>query len=132
MSIWVSLPIIGHPGPMDAFEERRGDVRSYATGWSNHYPDHTVEHDSRIDLALIPVWCVPGHRESTSTTLVGPWLRLGVDTRTHDFHDPTGPTSPVYVSVVMDEEAVRALRDDLTDWLHRPKAHPATPTEAQT
>lgn len=59
MSIWCSLPNIGFD---DEVDESVGQVRSYASGWSNHYPttDGTVERDATLDLAYIPAWCAGG------------------------------------------------------------------------
>lgn len=134
MSIWCSRPHIGYDPYPDEPQPAGGQVRSYATGWSNHYPttDGTVEQPASIDTAHIAPWCVPGHeRRSESATLddesVGPWLRLAVDTAVHNPRNPSTVTGHTSAEVVLDEAAVRALVDDLTDWLNTPKVHPATP-----
>lgn len=124
MSIWCSWEDIGY----DTFtgEWVRGEVRSYATGFSNHYPttDGTYEQPSSVGIATIPVWCVPGHREEMDKT-VGPWVRLDVWTADHSFTDG-GQFTGRYdtASVVMDETAARSLAADLLAWADREKAHP--------
>lgn len=123
MSIWCSGRVIGHDPAWIDDDEQVGDVRSYAGGWSNHYPDQTVEQPANIDTAHIPVWCVPGHRGEVDR-VIGPWLRLCVQSWEHDFRNPTETVGQVNAAVVLDEAAVRALVDDLTDWLARPKAYP--------
>ena len=123
MSIWVSHEIVGHDVYPDGHEIRGGQVRSYCEGWSNHYPTTDVEGEASIDLASIPVWCVPGHHDEFSDDR-GPWLRLGIHTEpgTWETERSSGPLSDRVV--VMDEDAVRCLVDDLTAWLNTPKAHP--------
>jgi len=126
MSIWASLPNIGH----DEFEdESRGIVVSYVDGWSNHYPspDEGPEHPSSIDLATMPPWCVPGWSEHDGDDMsCGPWLRLCVHGWLHDWHNPRdGEVTEESASVVMDEAAARELHQQLSDWLARPKVHPA-------
>lgn len=146
MSIWCSWPAVGQE-PFDPAEPNRGgDVRTYAEGWSNHFPttDGTAELPACIDLADIAPWCVPGHGQELIDGAwtcpgcgadhdhpeTGPWLRLGVTSMasrhwwTQDGkpgpHD--GPGLDTFV--VMDEGAARQLRDDLTEWLERPKVQP--------
>lgn len=154
MSIWCSWPHIGtDPTVMydagdgifevdlgdgeqargrEPVEQRpeRGNVLSYAEGWSNHYPDLTgeAERPAVIALASMPEWCVPGCDESGDYEITGPWLRLDVAApETLSFWTKDGERPTVEnrgALVVLDEEAVRSLRDDLTDWLDRPKAYP--------
>lgn len=113
MSIWQTWDVAGGDGP--------GDVRSYATGWSNHFPDDQVEQPSSVMLGTIPSWCVPGHEDEYSDAL-GEWLQLTVIGWKHDFHNPgTKPTEREVASVSMDQLAVKALRDELTRWLDTPK-----------
>jgi hypothetical protein len=130
MSIWCSHEPIG----FDDFPPRRwkrprgGQVRSYATGWSNHYPttDDTVEQRAMIDLASIAPWCVPGHEQHDGRDLAtGPWIRLSVHSRRHAHFDPATAIGPEHADVVMDEPAVRELVRQLTEWLDRPKVKPA-------
>lgn len=134
MSIWCSNETIGWEE--DGWEDvdgkpieptrNGGEVRSYANGWSNHYPtsDDTVEQRAHIDLATIPVWCVPGHDDESDYERVGEWLRLSVSTVEHNWSDPSNikKTTPVQVDVVMDEAATRLLVEQLSEWLARPKA----------
>jgi hypothetical protein len=130
MSIWCSRPHIGFD---DFWEPNRkrpagGQVRSYATGWSNHYPttDDTVEQRAMVDTAHIAPWCVPGHDgDYENERRVGPWLRLGVHGRAQDYRGRELILGGhVDLSVVLDENAVRALVADLQDWLDTPKARP--------
>lgn len=128
MSIWCSHDTIG----FDDSEPPSGQVRSYATGWSNHYPTTTgdVEQEASVEIAHIAPWCVPGHRdigdEWDGTGFVyGDWLRLDIYSQQHDFHSGGKPTgAPLSASVVMDETAVRELRDQLTSWLDAKKVRP--------
>ena len=110
----------------------RGNVISYADGFSNHYPDLTGSHErpAIIALAHIAPWCVPGHREDDEFRYeVGPWLRLEVVAPetlsfwTEDSDEPTVERRDA--SIILDEQAVRSLRDDLTAWLKRDKVRPA-------
>lgn len=114
------IPVVHH--------KERGDVRAYCDGWSNHYPTHGFDDPvATVSLAHIPVWCVPGRDEESEE--VAPWVRLTVDSAgaltwwTDDPADRPAP-APVHASVVLDEDAARALRDDLDEWLAQPKAHP--------
>lgn len=136
MSIWCSWEHIGtHPTdgkwktpegePVPPEGAVRGNVLSYADGFSNHYPDLTGENErpACIELAHIAPWCTPGHSEpDVDYDAVGGWLRLEVACpevvnywEKDDDGDPT--IKPEGATVVLDEEAVRALRDDLTAWL---------------
>lgn len=104
-----------------------GEVRSYADGFSNHYPtaDDTVERRATIDTASIPSWCVPGNRTSDDDTAVGPWLRLGVASVRHTTTvEPAFAVADMAAAVVLDEAAATALRDELSAWLATPKIHP--------
>ena len=133
MSIWSSADYIGtiHREPA-----QRGHVLTYAKGFSNHYPDHTGAHERPASLAVadIPEWCVPGHEHTyadfdSTDDSTGPWLRLDVNAHESLNHwvkdDHGNPTvEHINASVVLDEAAARALRDDLDAWLERPKIHP--------
>lgn len=128
MSIWCSQQTIGH----DEFEDGPGVVLTYALGFSNHYPDTSGECElpASIDLATIPRWCVPGHYDDYEEDEVGPWLRLSVHApRAFDWYGPAEDrkrnAGPIDADVVLDEEAARALRDQLTEWLDAPKVRPA-------
>lgn len=133
MSIWCSGSVIGHDVDADAEGEQRGEVWSYATGWSNHYPDRKVEQPSTICVATIPVWCVPGHWDEEEFETVGEWLRLDVHTAEHDYKSGGQPTSRYnFESVVLDEEAARSLAADLLAWADRPKAKAIAPVSSHS
>lgn len=123
MSIWASWLTIGH----DDHESAGGVVLTYASGFSNHYPDTTASHElpASVDLAHIPPWCVPGHGDHECDAHVGDWLRLSVHApRAFDFWGPNGQrrnAGPVNADVVLDEAAARVLRDQLDEWLALPK-----------
>ena len=126
MSIWCSYPEIG----FDLFRKRprklgKGQVRGYASGWSNHYPNLQVEKPAAIDLACIAPHCVPGHEDHDGMDRdVGPWLRLGLTAARHNFHNPREIIGEDEATVVMDEAAVRELVEALTYWLDKPKVRP--------
>lgn len=110
MSIWSSRISIGE----DQDYRPDGHVRHF--GSSHSYPPSDWV-PAGIDLAEIPRWCVPGHEGEDSfdgPTAIGPWLRLDVDPYTD-------------ASIVVDEVAVRQLRDQLTDWLNADKVYPVAP-----
>lgn len=126
MSIWCSLPAIGfddYPDP-DEPQPQGGQVRSYASGWSNHYPttDNKAEREASIDLATIPAWCAGGSDDDFTSR--GPWIRLGVRSHTHDFYAPSQVLGEEHTSVVLDEGAARELVAQLTEWLAQPKVQP--------
>lgn len=150
MSIWCSWDHIG-TDPTVMFRVKRdgsrgrrikprperGNVLSYAVGFSNHYPDLTGSHErpAVVALADIAPWCVPGHDagecpcgEHHDHPDTGPWLRLEVAApETLSFWRRDGRKPEVLseeATVVLDEAAARALRDDLTAWLDRPKVRP--------
>jgi hypothetical protein len=108
----------------------RGNVLSYANGFSNHYPDLTgeAERPAVIALATMPHWCVPGVEEGAyDYDSAGPWLRMEVAAPevVSFWSADKGEVSSEGATVLLDEEAVQSLRDDLTAWLDRPKARPA-------
>lgn len=122
VSIWCSWEPVGH----EDGDKRGGDVRSYAQGWSNHYPttDGQVEKPCHVGIAHIPTWCVPGHRDADSAEddPLGPWVRLDVVTYDHERGKPVG--GPWAHSVVMDEGAARQLAADLLAWADMEKVQP--------
>lgn len=159
MSIWCSWPHIGtdptvmydagggcYEVDLDGTQARgrtpveqaaeRGNVLSYAEGWSNHYPtlDGKAERPAALALASMPHWCVPGVAEGDHDyESAGPWLRVEVAApETLNFWRKDGDGNPAVetqgATVVLDEEAVRSLVDDLTTWLDRPKARPVSVT----
>ncbi len=129
MSIWSPWGAIGYDLTRKPPRKMRGQVRSFATGWSNHYPNAQVEAPAQLDLATLPSRTDLGHEDDTDDDAAGPWLRLGMlapDARSWWRRDDNGEPvrAPVDATVVLDEEAARALRDDLTEWLDMPKARP--------
>lgn len=159
MSIWCSWPHIG-TDPSDLYDlgdglvqvdigvgkprgrklpkiAERGNVLSYAEGFSNHHPDLTGTHErpAIIAVAHIAPWCVPGHDQYGDGYAcrgcgvqhddeVGPWLRLEVFApEALDFWEKDDDGNPAVTaqeaSVVLDRAAVEALRDDLDAWLAR-------------
>ena len=123
MSIWCSLPSIGFDENTDDPQPLGGQVRSYASGWSNHYPttDNTVEREAFINLATIPAWCAGGADDDFDSR--GPWIRLGVVAPEHNYLKPAEIIGEDQATVVLDEGAVRQLVGQLNDWLARPKVH---------
>lgn len=143
MSIWCSgtehigtdphdwLEPDGTPIPKVA---QRGIVLSYAEGFSNHFPDETGTHErpAVVALADIAPWCVPGHDEDCGPCGrrhdypdTGPWLRLEVEApETLNYWAKDAEGNPAVerdgATVILDREAAKALRDDLTEWLDRP------------
>lgn len=146
MSIWCSWREIGYdiePPDEAGFEfvylgdrpdpnvPEGGEVRSYAVGYSNHYPTRDGEYEQRanVGLAHCPVWCVPGHGDDFDDEVIGEWVRLDVYTAEHDFNKGGKPTGRYdLASVVMDEAAARALAADLLEWADRTKAYPIQAT----
>ena len=128
MSIWCSGPLIGRD-PHEVDPDVHVQVRSYANGWSNHYPntDGVVERDACIDVAVIPAWCVGG--EVDDYEAAGPWLRLGLRSWQHDWSHPADVVGKMSASVVLDEAAVRALAGQLSEWLERPKVLPVVSSQ---
>lgn len=138
MSIWASYGPIGWepqseqstdgvhwhtvPGRME-----RGTVVAYRQGWSNHYPGQ--DPGATVGVAHIPAWCVPGHKDadgSDECDVVGPWLRLDIDSPDAKAYGAGGVehSAPVHGSAVLDEAAARSLRDDIDAWLRRGKVQP--------
>lgn len=117
MSIWCS------------WDEIAGRVRAYAAGWSNHYPAD-ADPPGTVAVAHIAPWCVPGAGDDVDWPQVGDWLRLDVDAPgalswwSTDGGDELPALTPVHASIVLDVDAVRALRDDLTRWLECEHLHP--------
>lgn len=108
-----------------------GEIRSYAEGWSNHYPnpaDH-VEMPAGISLAHIAPFCVPGNDEADEGDGVGPWLRLGIESPlavTLWGRAKKGDTvpDPQHAAVILDDAAARALVRELRRWIKSPKVNP--------
>lgn len=104
-------------------EDFDGSVRTYADGWSNHYPTDDVEKPAAVSLSEIPPWCVPGHREAFENPTddveqpedPGPWLRMGLFTQSRR-RDDGGPAIPDGATVVINPDAARELGKALTAW----------------
>jgi hypothetical protein len=146
MSIWCSWPWVGHD-PFDGEAPRGGEVRTYAQGFSNHYPDTSGSHElpATIDLAHVAPWCVTGHdsgeapewrcsgcdeSHESNERQVGAWLRLGIAAAAGlNFWAKDAEGNPtrerVDAEVVLDERAVLRLYHDLGDWLMLPKVRSA-------
>lgn len=66
-----------------------------------------------LDTAHIPEWCgVDAGLDDESTWRPVPYFRLAVTG-----YDEDAPGEESHATVVLDEALVRALRDDLTNWL---------------
>lgn len=148
MSIWCSHDHIGtdpnawidaDTGKPIPRAPHRGNVLSYAEGFSNHHPDLTGTHErpAGIATASIAPWCVPGHDEDCQTCKrshyggdeVGPWLRIEVAApESLNFWTPSQEpeVEEQGATVVLDVEAVTALRDDLDRWLDQRHLYPST------
>lgn len=143
MSIWCTGERIGYEprglavdgeAPPKMKSLRNGQVRSYATGFSNHYPTTTGDYEqpAAVALATIAPWCVPGHDEPCTCKAgahdwpeVGPWLRLELLSHEHIWEEGGKPSGRIEgADVVLDEAAVTTLRDRLTEWLDQPKVQP--------
>jgi len=110
VSIWASTVTVGR----DVFGSEAPDgVIGYAEGWSNHYPDRVVEKPACVDLAEIPAWCVPGHRDDYSDTATGTWVRMSVNVWNDQYGRPMCATG---ATVNLDPEAARALGKALIEW----------------
>lgn len=123
MSIWASRGWVGGGDGYD--EQQHGVVVAYADGASGRYPQ-TDDPRAMVDFAHIPSWCVPGHAGADRDDRcddVGPWLRLGMYAARRWIAGQWVPVTQ-YADVVLDEDAVRLLRDGLTAWLERGKVRP--------
>jgi hypothetical protein len=143
MSIWASEDVAGE----DEHGKLDGSVVSYIEGWSNHYPGHfpppedkrrnalndlNEETPAAIGTAWLPAWCVPSDRERDLEwetnhdvdTHLGPWLRLDVTMSTVSIWAGVEIGKRDMHSICLNEVAVRALRDNLNEWLQREKVYP--------
>lgn len=125
MSIYGSGPIIG-PDPDEPGAWTGTPPLTYIA--SHIYPDPEQHRPVSIDTASIPHWCIPGHdgegpgAECAAAGCdadadgyasgLAPWLRLGL------LHVGDN-TIEGLATVVLSTDAVRALRDELDDWLAR-------------
>lgn len=122
MSIWASTDAVGQRDHV-----LDGTVRTYADGWSNHYPGPDVERPASVGLAVIPAHCVPGRLDDAydgdEDGAPGPWLRMSLLTessRRADGH----PVIPDGATVVMTPDAARTLGQALTAWADGGHTHP--------
>ena len=107
MSIYASTIVLG-----DEDDEDSDGTVLVREGGTNHYPNLEQNRRGTIDGALIPAWCVEGHRDDYNSTAVGGWYRLSFVTPDADGQ------------MLLDVDAVTALRDDLTRWLEYDKVEP--------
>ena len=130
MSIYGSTFSVGEVSPVWDDDNSPGVVLWRGIGGRNDWPiDGEHYHRLSISGATIPAWCVPGHQGHEDPrnpccdgyATPGPWYRLGI----YDEPPFDGPQS---VEALLDEDAVRSLRDALTDWLDKPKARPTEET----
>ncbi|WP_136032493.1 hypothetical protein [Microbacterium sp. PF5] len=105
MSIYASKPEIG----MTSHGVLDGTVRAYAG--SGVWPGR-VDGNAWVGLAVIPGYCVPGAPEDAEcTSTVGEYLRLDVADR----------GDPIRTTVVLTVASATVLRDQLSEWIARPK-----------
>lgn len=121
MSIYCSRVTVGE----DAFEPD-------APGKVAAYPDNQLIRVERpdwpagcVDTAHIPAWCVPNPdgsvpREEWDGERIAEWLRLSIS------------VPGTHVSVLLDQEAVRALAADLRRWLKQDKVSIGSESVAKT
>ena len=107
MSIWATTATIG----LNDNYEHDGSV--LAAPPSHVYPDPAGSLPAMVDLAEIPEWCVPGHRDNDLGERVGAWLRLTASS-------PAGTIA----TGVLNVQAATDLRDALTEWLELDHVHP--------
>lgn len=122
MSIYGTTFSVGEAEPVWPEDEPAGVVLWRGRGGRNDWPID-AEHYHRLSIsgAAMPSWCVPGHDDHEryvgccdGYATPGPWYRLGI----YDEPPFDGPES---IEALLDEDAARALRDDLDAWLDRPK-----------
>lgn len=118
MSIWQSTVDIGTTD--DWPDDFDGSVRTYADGWSNHYPTDDVELPAAVGLAQLAPHCVPGHLEDAydedgEDGRPGPWLRMHMLTQSRR-RDDDGPRIPDGSTVLLNPDSARALAAALMAW----------------
>jgi hypothetical protein len=94
-------------------------------GGNNHWPSLNRNRRGTLSGAQIPSWCVPGHHNSMEgDEEPGGWYRLaGCSWRCEPGF--TGERFWLDTEYLLDEDAARALRDDIQRWLDRPKTLPS-------
>ena len=122
--------VVGYDFETSEFSDEQGKVRTYPDGFSNAYPERSdvIFNPAAICFTSICSWCVPGHQGGADFETTGPWLRLEVDApESPDYWSGGGEkpsTEDLHVMVLLDEQAVRSMRDQLTRWLDSPKVYP--------
>ena len=130
MSIWASRINIGHDNSPWPEERPPGEVRSYANGWSNHYPTPDVEKPAFVGTAHIPPYCVPGHGDdAASEEATGPWLRLHVAVWNEELGSPMIPDGG---AIILDPDAARSLAAELLSWADSEHVQPNAPADTGT
>ena len=122
MSIYGTTFVVGDPD-----EEYEAGVVLIRDDGTNHWPSLETNRRGSLSGAAIPSWCVPGHEDNINDEpgyeAPGPWYRLaGCSWRHEDgFKGYRLWSDQEYL---LDEDAARALRDDLAAWLDLPKTRP--------
>lgn len=97
-------------------------------GGTNHWPSPERNRRGSLDGAAIPSWCVPGHPNALGAPGYeepGGWYRLGAcSVKTVPEFPDEPPKFWRDQEYLLDEDAARALRDDLTRWIDLPKTRP--------
>lgn len=119
MSIWATHAEIGKPGTDPMSDDFDGTVRTFADGWSNHYPTDDVEKPASVGLAFMPAHCVPGYLDDAydgdEDGAPGPWLRMHLLTESIRRNDD-GPVIPDGATVILKPSAARTLGAALIAW----------------
>ncbi|WP_280320020.1 hypothetical protein [Nocardia wallacei] len=122
MSIYASWPEVGEHGenaPDSLDGESDGTVLSYMR--SHVYPDPDSHPPGRVGISHIPgfIWrdgLPEERRNQDEDDPVAPFLRL------HVSEWDSGEGMPMITgTVVLTPAAAKRLRDDLTEWLERPR-----------
>jgi hypothetical protein len=121
MSIYGTTFSVGFPEP----DQPPGIVLIRDDG-TNHYPSLEKNRRGALDGAVIPSWCVPGHQDNMDGyEAPGGWYRLsGSSWRIPEGYEAFGEGIWSDQEYLLDEDAARVLRDDLTAWLDLPKTRP--------
>lgn len=122
MSIYASWPEVGEYGedaPDSLYGKPDGTVLSYMR--SHVYPDPVNHRPGNVGIAHIPgfIWrdgLPESRKEQDEDYPVAPFVRLDVCEWSEEHGMPM-----VTGTVVLTPAAVERLRDDLTEWLERPR-----------
>lgn len=115
MSIYATTLSVGDQDDEDPGVVVIRNTSDLRLGGRNDHPDPNTWPRGSISGAHIPSWCVPGH-DAEKPFAVAAWYRLSID------HGHT------FIDAVLDEHAVRALRDHLSAWLEEEKVYPRKAT----